>query len=55
MHLQLAERGQPQSTPLKQLCTQPTDAATVQNIFGTPVVELFSAQSLHFLWMLTIS
>jgi hypothetical protein len=38
MYVQLTERGHLQSTPLEQLCTYPNDAATVRNIFKTPVV-----------------
>jgi len=35
----LTERGHLQSAPLEQLCTYLSDAATVENIFGTFVVE----------------
>jgi hypothetical protein len=47
VYLQLIERGHLQGTPLEQLCTEPSDAATVRNIFGTPVVEQLSVQSSH--------
>jgi hypothetical protein len=41
VYLELTERGHLQSTPLEQLCTWPIDAATVGNIFGTPVGNSF--------------
>jgi hypothetical protein len=36
---EFTESGHLRSTPFEQLCTQPKDAATVGNIFGTSVVE----------------
>jgi hypothetical protein len=38
-YIQLTERGHLRNTPLEQLCTKPIDAVTVENIFGTSVVE----------------
>jgi hypothetical protein len=37
LYLELTERGCLWSTPLEQLCTEPSDVATVGNIFGTLV------------------
>jgi hypothetical protein len=39
VYLQLSERGRLRSTPLEQLHTELSVAATVRNIFVTPVVD----------------
>jgi len=39
VYLLLTMKDHLQSTPLEQLCTWINDAATVGNIFGTPIVE----------------
>jgi len=49
VYLYLTERGgYLRSTPLEELCIWPKYAATVVNIFGTPVMEQLSASSSCF-------
>jgi hypothetical protein len=39
VYLELTERVKIRSSRLEQLCTEHNNAATVGNVFGTPVAE----------------